>query len=202
MSLTTTSKPVQIPLSFNESETWLPEILLIRFVIDECVEGIAGRLWRPIFESDCHANLDKSSFLSSEWVLSFLAISHRMSAGDIQFRRVHLNVGLHRRLVEVQLITHSLDESVILLRDVTQVARFRSHDEDSATLVALLSPREFEVLRLVVHGAPNKTIAASLDISAKTVEKHRTSIKRKTGTRNAAELIRRTYPVFNDSQEF
>jgi DNA-binding NarL/FixJ family response regulator len=56
-----------------------------------------------------------------------------------------------------------------------------------------LTEREPEVLGLLERGLPVGEIAASLGISAKTVEKHIGSILRKTGARNrtqAAALAR------------
>jgi two-component system, LuxR family, response regulator FixJ len=55
--------------------------------------------------------------------------------------------------------------------------------------LAALTPREREVLDMIVEGKPNKTIAAALDISAKTVEGHRAHIMEKLDARNAAELV-------------
>ena len=51
-----------------------------------------------------------------------------------------------------------------------------------------LSPRETEVLEASTTGASTKDIAASLDISVRTVETHRNAIYKKTSCRNVAEL--------------
>ncbi len=53
-----------------------------------------------------------------------------------------------------------------------------------------LSPRELQVLELLVSGLSNKQIAGSLYLSRRTVEKHRASIHRKTQTRSLALLTR------------
>jgi FixJ family two-component response regulator len=55
--------------------------------------------------------------------------------------------------------------------------------------LAGLTPREREVLNMIVEGKPNKTIAATLAISGKTVEGHRAHIMEKLNARNAAELV-------------
>jgi FixJ family two-component response regulator len=55
--------------------------------------------------------------------------------------------------------------------------------------LAILTPREREVLNMIVEGKPNKTIAATLLISGKTVEGHRAHIMEKLNARNAAELV-------------
>ena len=53
-----------------------------------------------------------------------------------------------------------------------------------------LSPREREVLHLVVDGHTIKEIAQRLEISAKTAENHRGRVLAKLGVRNSAELVR------------
>lgn len=52
-----------------------------------------------------------------------------------------------------------------------------------------LTPREHEVLRLVLERHTTRAIAEQLFISIKTVEKHRSNIMRKLGVRNATELL-------------
>lgn len=52
-----------------------------------------------------------------------------------------------------------------------------------------LSPRELDVLRLVVHGKRNKEIAAALDISEGTVKIHVSSILTKLGVFDRTEAV-------------
>jgi two-component system response regulator FixJ len=60
----------------------------------------------------------------------------------------------------------------------------------AATKLALLSPREREVLEGLLAGLPNKTIAYDLAISPRTVEIHRARVMDKMGARSLSELIR------------
>lgn len=53
-----------------------------------------------------------------------------------------------------------------------------------------LTPREREVLRLVVDGLPSQTIAHRLGTSVKTVDVHRARIKAKTEAENLGTLVR------------
>ena len=53
-----------------------------------------------------------------------------------------------------------------------------------------LSPREREVLHLVVEGLTTKEIAQRLTITVKTAENHRCRVLDKLGVRNSAELVR------------
>lgn len=57
-------------------------------------------------------------------------------------------------------------------------------------LSAELTSREMEVLQLISEGEPNKQIAATLDISIKTVEKHRTRLMSKLDIHDIAGLTR------------
>jgi two-component system response regulator FixJ len=56
--------------------------------------------------------------------------------------------------------------------------------------IDILSPREQEVMLLLVAGHPNKVVADRLGISTRTVEVHRAHIMEKTGAKNIAELVR------------
>ena len=53
-----------------------------------------------------------------------------------------------------------------------------------------LTPREAEVLEMLVAGQSSKRIATALGISERTVDVHRFNIMRKCGARNVAQLIR------------
>ncbi len=61
---------------------------------------------------------------------------------------------------------------------------------DAARHVAGLTPRQREIMTWVLAGHPSKNIAADLGISRRTVENHRASIMRKTGTRSLPALAR------------
>lgn len=52
-----------------------------------------------------------------------------------------------------------------------------------------LSPRESEIINLLVDGLSSKHIAQMLNISHKTVEIHRTHIRQKLGTESIAQII-------------
>jgi DNA-binding NarL/FixJ family response regulator len=60
----------------------------------------------------------------------------------------------------------------------------------SLVAVETLSARELEVARLVAEGFSSKEIAARLDLSVRTVEKHRANIMDKIGVREVASLVR------------
>ena len=58
-----------------------------------------------------------------------------------------------------------------------------------ANRMRLLSPRERQVLDLVVAGETNKGVARHLDISERTVEIHRANVMRKMRARSLADLV-------------
>src|SRR5438034_5149347 len=86
-----------------------------------------------------------------------------------------------------------------LLRCVKR-ALVRSVDERGRTaekskarqLLDLLTPREFEVMRLVITGMLNKQIAGELGTAEKTVKVHRGRMMQKLGITSVAELVRLT----------
>jgi DNA-binding NarL/FixJ family response regulator len=55
---------------------------------------------------------------------------------------------------------------------------------------SVLSARELEVARLVSAGRSSKEVASDLDLSTRTVEKHRANIMEKLGVREVASLVR------------
>ena len=53
-----------------------------------------------------------------------------------------------------------------------------------------LTTRQRQIMELVVNGHPSKNIAADLGISRRTVENHRASIMKKTGSTSIPALVR------------
>jgi RNA polymerase sigma factor (sigma-70 family) len=66
----------------------------------------------------------------------------------------------------------------------------RARQTEFAARLAALTPREREVMVLVVGGKSNKEIAAALGLSLKTVEGHRAHVMEKTQVGSLAELVR------------
>lgn len=66
----------------------------------------------------------------------------------------------------------------------------RTGDIDGLAQATSPTPREAEILRLVARGYSNKEIAATLDISVKTVETHKANGMTKLDLPNRAALVR------------
>jgi two-component system response regulator FixJ len=68
----------------------------------------------------------------------------------------------------------------------------RQYDEvtESRVRLAKLTPREFEVFRLVIGGLLNKEIAAELGIALRSSKTHRARVMQKMGVVSVAELVR------------
>jgi FixJ family two-component response regulator len=65
----------------------------------------------------------------------------------------------------------------------------RAEEQTIRARIALLTPREAEVMQRVVRGQANKVIAMDLGVSQRTVELHRARVMRKLKMRSLAELV-------------
>jgi FixJ family two-component response regulator len=61
---------------------------------------------------------------------------------------------------------------------------------ESRARLAKLTPREFEVFRLVIAGLLNKEIGAELGVTLRTIKTHRARVMQKIGVVSVAELVR------------
>jgi two-component system response regulator FixJ len=61
---------------------------------------------------------------------------------------------------------------------------------EAAARIAVLSPREGEVLELLAAGMPNKAVARELGLSPRTVEVHRARLMARLGVGSLAEAVR------------
>lgn len=101
-----------------------------------------------------------------------------MKAGATDF--VEKPIGFGELLTGVR---RALEQS----RDANKLFAWR---EMATQQIADLTVRERQILDLVLSGHPSKNIAADLGISQRTVENHRASIMKKTGTKSLPDLVR------------
>jgi FixJ family two-component response regulator len=78
-----------------------------------------------------------------------------------------------------------------LNRSVDQRGRAAERGE-ARRLLDLLTPREFEVMQLIITGMLNKQVAGELRIAEKTVKVHRGRVMQKLGVVSVAELVHLT----------
>jgi FixJ family two-component response regulator len=74
----------------------------------------------------------------------------------------------------------------------------RSAQTAAAALHATLTPRERQVMTLVVSGLANKQIAARLGTCVKTIKVHRARVMEKMNVRSLADLVRVSQRVTPD----
>jgi two-component system, LuxR family, response regulator FixJ len=76
-----------------------------------------------------------------------------------------------------------------LIRSAEQRRRSAERNE-ARRLLDLLTPREFEVMQLVITGKLNKQVAGELGTAEKTVKVHRGRVMQKLGVTSVPELVR------------
>jgi RNA polymerase sigma factor (sigma-70 family) len=95
----------------------------------------------------------------------------------------------------VDFLQKPVASEVLLARVVEALAEDAQHREqarkraDFLARLKRLTPREREILRLVMNGLTSKDIARQLTISHRTVEVHRLRIMQKLGAKTLPELI-------------
>jgi len=101
-----------------------------------------------------------------------------MKAGAIDF--IEKPIGAPELLAAIE---RALEQA----RDASKLSAWR---ESATKHIAGLTPRQHEIMDLVLAGHPSKNIAADLGVSQRTIENHRASIMRKTGARSLPALAR------------
>src|SRR6202051_1576673 len=96
----------------------------------------------------------------------------------------------------VEFLTKPFRDQELLDAIQSAIARDRTRRKRSARLITLrktfttMTPREREVMALVVAGRRNKEIAAEIGVGEVTVKAHRAQVMRKMGAASLADLIR------------
>lgn len=149
-------------------------------VMDLTLPGISGlETSRRILQRDKQAKIlvfsihDEPSFVQKALDNGVLGYISKSSAADVMIEAVECVARGERYLgpdVQSSLISYRAKHAGSPLDDLT--------------------PREFEILKMLVEGNRVVDIAAALCLSAKTVANYNTRIKNKLGVANAAELVR------------
>lgn len=67
--------------------------------------------------------------------------------------------------------------------------RHAAERNEARRLLDLLTPREFEVMQLVIRGMLNKQVGGELGVAEKTIKVHRGRLMHKLGVASVAELV-------------
>jgi FixJ family two-component response regulator len=135
--------------------------------------------------------------------LSGLDLQQELAKGNIDlpiiFVTGHADVPMSVRAMKagaIEFLTKPFREQDLLEAIQHGIGRHRAAREQRAEIVELqqrrdsLTPREREVLALVVNGLLNKQIAGDLGASEKTIKIHRGQIMRKMKADSLADLVR------------
>lgn len=99
------------------------------------------------------------------------------------------------RLGALDFVEKPFEEKALLevveraLQESEQRQQTLSADADVRKRFDTLTPREREVLEMLLAGQPNRRVAEALNISEKTAEAHRANIREKVGAASFAELV-------------
>ncbi len=111
----------------------------------------------------------------------------------------HADVSIAVRAMKagaVDFLEKPFEKAVLLAAIETAFARMASADGAAAraaeadVILAVLTPRERQVLEGLAQGLPNKTIAYDLGISPRTVEVHRANLMAKLDVRSLSDALR------------
>ena len=126
------------------------------------------------------------------------ALVEQTAGLPIIFLTGHGNVSMSAKAFRtgaIDFLEKPFDEAMLLERihealgiDKTNRESAARHAHASSRL-SVLTPREREVMLLLVAGNTNKEIAAKLDLSTRTIETHRGRVMDKTGVQSVAELV-------------
>jgi len=96
----------------------------------------------------------------------------------------------------IEFLTKPLHEQQLLDAVQAGIERDRTRRQEAKVVAELgerfesLTPREREVLTLVITGSPNKQIASQANLSEMTVKVHRSQVMRKMQAKSLVDLVR------------
>ena len=109
----------------------------------------------------------------------------------------HGNIPMCAQVMKAGAIIFFRNHSISRVLQVIENALIRSAEQrrraaernETRRLLDLLSPREFEVMQLVIRGMLNKQVGGELGVAEKTVKVHRGRLMQKLGVVSVAELV-------------
>ena len=154
--------------------------------LDACTQNQAGCLVLDIRMPDM-SGMELQDILVAKGIT--LPIIFLTGHGDVPMSARAFRTGA------VDFMEKPFDEGTLLARigEAIQLDRTKretaARREQARARLTELTPREQQVMLLVVTGKVNKEIAAELNLSHRTVEIHRARVMEKTGTQSLTSLI-------------
>jgi FixJ family two-component response regulator len=134
---------------------------------------------------------------------SGMEFQRRLIKSDIHFPVIfisgHGDIPMSVRAIKsgaIEFLTKPLNEQELLDAVQAGLARDRGRREEGKIVAELharfehLTPREREILSLIVTGRPNKRIAAEVGLSEMTVKVHRSHVMQKMRASSLVDLVR------------
>jgi two-component system response regulator FixJ len=125
-------------------------------------------------------------------------LGRKSSTLPIIFMTGHGNIAISVKALRAGAITFlekpcPENELFVALSEALMISRKRINDREAyleaRSRIDTLSPREMDVLKLVITGMLNKQVAGELNIAEHTVKLHRQHITEKLGVKSMAEII-------------
>jgi FixJ family two-component response regulator len=88
-----------------------------------------------------------------------------------------------------------IDRIEAALEEDARRRRTRGEKDEIRKRISSLTPREKQVMDLVIQGKPNKSVGTALGLSPKTVEVHRANVMKKMAVGSLAELVRMVFSL-------
>ena len=161
--------------------------------------------------SDCRDFLDNYEVKNPECLLldirmpgmSGLELQEELTKHDISIPIVFLSAhgdvsmavsAMKKGAVDFLLKPYDRDDLLICIKKAHNISHQRHIDNieisEIESRITILTPRETQVMDLVVEGKMNKVISSELGIEEKTVEIHRSRVMRKMQAKSLASLVR------------
>jgi two-component system response regulator FixJ len=170
--------------TFASAEDFLAELTdttPVCAVVDVCLPGMSG--------------LELQQQLARKQIQSALVVM--TGQGNVPMAVDAMRAGaVHfiEKPIDPKTLLEVLDEA---LDRREEIAEQRADREEALARLERLTPREREVLALLVEGHLNKVIAGRLGISTRTAEHHRAHIMAKMQAPTLSHLVRLTHGILN-----
>lgn len=170
----------------------------LRRAVDDVNAAMAHRLGEPLTALLLYLHEIKQAAMGSD--VTDTASAPLCEAIDMALREVERVCDIIERTASLEEMRTDAEAAVTRGREAINMWTWasRARDGGAGSLVESrvnrqsLTPREQEVLALVIAGCSNKEGGYRLGISTRTFEAHRAHLMGKLGAKNAADLIRKS----------